>query len=161
MTKARIALLFVAAVSACAPPNQVQARRVVVNSGGGGVVTAEACPSQRPASWPRSEFQVFLGSRDTSLEPPTGTLIFEVRADSIAGVPSAQISLRSQTLRRDVPYGDSVIRVSVPAGRYYFHARRIGAQTIQDSIDVRERFADTVRIFLGREKFCSVQASTD
>ena len=156
MTKVRIALLVVAAVDACARPNQVPTRRVIVNSGGGGVVTAEACPSQRPASWPQSEFKVFQGSPDTNLEAPLGTLIFEVRVDSMPGVPSAQISLRNQTLRRDMPYGDSVIRVSMPAGRYYFHARRIGARTVQDSIDFRKGFTDTVKIFLGREKFCSV-----
>ena len=158
MTKAPVAVLVAAAVSACARSNQVPTRRVSVNSGGGVVVTDEGCPSQRPASWPQSNFKIFLGSPGTHLEAQSGTLIFEVRADSMPGVPSAQISLRSQTLRRDMPYGDSVIRVNVPAGRYYFHARRIGAQTIQDSIDVRKGFVDTVKIFLGREKFCSVHA---
>ena len=67
------------------------------------------------------------------------------------GLESAQVSLRNQTIRRDIAYGDSVIRVTVPAGRYLLRARRIGAQTLQDSIDVRSGFDDTVRVTLGRE----------
>jgi hypothetical protein len=153
MTRALVTLLFVAVVGACARPNPAQTREVTIN-GGGAVITAEGCPSQRPTSWPHSQFQVFSGSPDTTLEAQTGTLIFEVRVDSMPGPQSAQVSMRNQTVRRDMPYGDSVIRVRVPAGRYYFRARRIGAQTLQDSIDVRSGFADTVRILLGREMLC-------
>lgn len=153
MTRALGTLLFVAVVSACARPNPVQTRRVTIN-GGGGVLTAVGCPSQRPTSWPHSQFRVFFGSPDTTLEAQTGTLIFEVRVDSMPGLQNAQVSLRNKAIRRDMAYGDSVIRANVPAGRYYFRARRIGAQTLQDSIDVRSGFADTVRILLGREMFC-------
>ena len=160
MTRALLAPLLLAVVSACARPNTIERRTVSVNSGGG-IVTAEGCPSQRPAFWPHSQFRVFFGSPDTTLEAQTGALVFEVRVDSMPGVPSAQISLRNQTIRRDMPYGDSVVRVNAPAGRYYFHARRIGAETVQDSIDVRTGFLDTVKIFLGREMFCSVKAGTE
>ena len=153
MTRALVTLLFVAVVGACARPNPVRTRGVTVN-GGGAVITAEGCPSQRPTSWPRSQFRVFRGSPDTTFEAQSGTLIFEIRLDSMPRPQSAQVSVRNQTVRRDMPYGDSVVRVSVPAGRYYFHARRIGAQTLQDSIDVRGGFADTVRILLGREMLC-------
>jgi hypothetical protein len=153
MTRALGELLFLAVVSACARPNPVQSGGVTIN-GGGAVITAEGCPSQRPTSWPRSQFRVFLGSLDTTLDAQTGTLIFEIRVDSMPRPQSAQVSVRNQTVRREMPYGDSVIRVSVPAGRYYFHARRIGVQTLQDSIDVRSGFADTVRILLGREMLC-------
>jgi hypothetical protein len=156
MTRALGELLFLAVVSACARPNSVQSGGVTIN-GGGAVITAEGCPSQRPTSWPHSQFRVFLGSRDSTLEAQIGTLIFEIRVDSMPRPQSAQVSVRSQTARRDMPYGDSVIRVSVSAGRYYFHARRIGAQTLQDSIDVRSGFADTVRILLGREILCLVR----
>ena len=154
MTRTLGTLLFVAIVGACARPSAVQPPRVIINSGGP-LITAESCPSQRPTSWPRSQFRAFLGSPDVTLETQTGTLLFAVRVDSLPGPQSAQISVRNQTVRLDMPYGDSVIRVSAPAGRYYFHARRTGAQTLQDSIDVRSGFVDTVRIFLGREIFCS------
>ena len=155
MTRSLRTLLSVALTCACARPNP--GTRVVTVHGGGAVVTAEACPSQRPSSWPHSQLRVLLGSRDTTLEEQTGTLIFEVRLDSMPRPWSAQISVRNQTIRRDIPYGDSVIRVSVPAGRYYFRARRVGAQTLEDSIDVRSGFADTARILLGREMLCLVR----
>jgi hypothetical protein len=157
MTRALRTVLFVALTNACAPTGPIQTRAATVH-GGGAVVTAEACPPQRPASWPHSQLRVLLGSRDTTLEAQTGTVIFEVRLDSIPRPWSAQISLRNQTFRRDMPYGDSVIRVSVPAGRYYFRARRIGARTLEDSIDVRSGFADTARILLGREMLCLVRS---
>ena len=156
MTRALGELLFLAVVSTCARPSPVQSRGVTIN-GGSVIITAEGCPSQRPTSWPHSQFRVFLGSPDTTLEAQTGTLIFEIRLDSMPRPQSAQVSVRNQTVRRDMPYGDSVIRVSVPAGRYYFHARRIGAQTLQDSIDVRSGCSDTVRILLGREMLCLVR----
>jgi hypothetical protein len=56
-------------------------------------------------------------------------------------------------------YGDSVIKASVPAGRYAFRARRIGAQTLQDSVDVRSGYVDTVKILLGREVMCLSRAA--
>jgi hypothetical protein len=155
MTKALGELLFLTVVSACARPNAVQ-NGGVTDNGGGVVVTAESCPSQRPTSWPHSQFRVFPGSPDSTFEPQTGALIFEIQLDSMPRPQSAQVSVRNQTVRRDMPYGDSIFRVTVPTGRYYFHARRIGAQTLQDSIDVRSGFADTVRILLGREMLCLV-----
>jgi hypothetical protein len=153
--RAILASLVVAAVIACAPPNRTQKRGVVVGTGRE-VITSFGCPSQRPSSWPHSQFRVYLGQSDTALNAETGALIIEVRVDSIPGPSSAQVSLRNQTTRRDVTYGDSVIRVNVPAGRYFLRARRIGAETLQDSIDVRSGFADTVRVSLGREMMCLV-----
>ncbi len=88
------------------------------------------------------------------MEAQAGALIFEVRIDSTPGRPSAQLSLRNRQIQRDMPYGDSVVKVIVPAGRYSFRARRIGAQTLQDSVDVRRGYVDTVRILLGREMMC-------
>ena len=153
MSRARRTFLFVAVLSACARPNAVQTRGVTIN-GAGAVITAEGCPSQRPTSWLHSQLRVYSGAPDVTLEAQTGALIFEVRVDSLPRPWSAQISVQNQTIRRDMVYGDSVIRVSVPAGRYYFRARRIGAETLQDSVDVRSGFADTVRILLGREMLC-------
>jgi hypothetical protein len=153
MTRALAALVFVTAIAACVRHNPEQRRGVVVY-GGGPIVTAVSCPLQRPASWAHSNFRVFLGSPDATVDAQTGTLIFEVRVDSTRS-QGAQVSVRNQTVRRDPAYSDSAIRVNVPTGRYYFRARRIGAQTLEDSIDVRSGFADTVRILLGREMFCS------
>jgi hypothetical protein len=95
-----------------------------------------------------------VGSPDTTLDPQTGALIFDVQVDSMSR--GSQILIRDQTLRRDLPFTDSVARVNIPTGRYYFRARRIGAQTLDDSVDVRSGFVDTVRILLGREKLCAV-----
>ena len=154
MTRAPAALVFLAGVAACFRHNPAPTREEVVY-GGGLKVTAVSCPSQRPASWTHSTFQVFLGSPDQSLEPQTGTLLFEVRVDSTPASSGAQVSVRNHSVRRDMPYGDSAVRLNLPTGRYYFRARRIGAQTLEDSIDVRSCFPDTVRILLGREMFCS------
>jgi hypothetical protein len=156
MARPLVALLLVAVVGACSRPNRVRTRGATINSHGV-VITAESCPSQRPASWPHSQFRVIPGSLNLTSEAQTGTLIFEVRLDSMPGSQGAQLSLRNQTVRRDMPYRDSILSVTVPAGRYYFHARRIGAQTLQDSIDVRSGFVDTVRILLGREMLCLVR----
>lgn len=154
MTRAPAALVLLAGVVACVRHNPEPKREVVVYAGGP-IVTAVSCPSQRPASWRHSAFRVFLGTPDQRLEPQTGTLIFEVRVDSTPESSGAQVSVRNQSVRREMQYSDSAVRVNVPTGRYYFRARRIGAQTLEDSIDVRSGFADTVRIFLGREMFCS------
>ena len=146
MTRVILTLLVVTATaSACARRAPMQTRAVIVNSG---------CPSQRPISWPSSQFRVSLGGRDSALDAQTGALIFEVRIDSMPGAQSAQVSLRNQTIRRDAAYGDSLIRITAPVGRYLFRARRIAAQTLQDSIDVRANYVDTVKVTLGREIVC-------
>ena len=146
MSRAILASLVVTAImNACARPTPIQTRAVIVKSG---------CPSQRPASWPNSQFRVSLGGGDSTLDGQTGALIFEVRIDSMPDGQSAQVSLRNQTIRRDAAYGDSLIRIAAPAGRYLFRARRIAAQTLQDSIDVRGGYVDTVKVTLGREIVC-------
>jgi hypothetical protein len=146
MTRVILASLVVtAAVGACGQRAPIQARAVIVNSG---------CPSQRPTSWLNSQFRVSLGGWDSTLDAQTGALIFEVRIDSMPGAQSAQVSLRNQTIRRDAAYGDSLVRITAPAGRYLFRARRIAAQTLQDSIDVRGSYADTVKVTLGRDIVC-------
>jgi len=146
LTRAILASLAVTATaSACARRAPMQTRAVIVNNG---------CPSQRPASWPNSQFRVSLGGWDSTLDAQMGALIFDVRIDSIPGAQSAQVSLRNQTIRRDAAYGDSLIRITAPAGRYLFRARRIAAQTLQDSIDVRGSYVDTVKVTLGREIVC-------
>jgi hypothetical protein len=81
-------------------------------------------------------------------------LIFEVRVDSIPGVSGAQVSLRNKSVTRDIPYASSLTTTVVPAGRYYLRARRIAAEMLQDSMDVRSGFADTVKIVLGRDIVC-------
>ena len=153
MTRILVVLLFLAGIAACVRPKPVQTRGVTM-SDGGIVITAESCPSQRPASWPHSHFRVSPGSPDARLEARTGALIFDVQVDSMS--PGAQLLVRDRTLQREVTFSDSATRVNIPAGRYYFRARRIGAQTLEDSVDVRSGFADTVRILLGREKMCLV-----
>jgi hypothetical protein len=146
-----LALLVVTAtVSACARPAPMHTRAVMIDIG---------CPSQRPASWPNSQFRVSLGGGDSTLDAQTGALIFEVRIDSVPGEyqlkpQSAQVSLWNQTIRRDAAYGDSLIRIAAPAGRYSFRARSIAAQTLQDSIDVRGGYVDTVKVTLGRDIVC-------
>ena len=146
MTRATlVSVVVTATVAACTRPAPMQTRAVIVNSG---------CPSPRPASWPKSEFRVSLAGVDSTLDAQTGALLFEVRTDSIPGAQSAQVSLWNQTIRRDAPFGDSPIRITAPAGRYVFRARRIAAQTLQDSIDVRSGHVDTVKVTLGREVLC-------
>jgi hypothetical protein len=149
MTKVLAALVFIAGAAACVRHSPEQRREVVVHASMP-IVTAVSCPGQNPAA---SRFRVFSGSADATLDAQTGTLIFDVQIDSTPE-RGAQIHLRSQTLSRDMPYSDSVTRVTIPTGRYYFRARRIGARTLEDSINVRNGFVDTVRVLLGRDKLC-------
>jgi len=161
MNRVLSAVLFIALIADCAPTNQGKTRDVVVSGGiYDGIVVTEFCPTNDPTSLRRSQFRIFLGSRDPALETPNGTLIFKARLDANQAPSAVQISLRNQTIRRDMPYGDSVVRVSVPAGRYHLIAKRIGAGILDDSIDVRSGFADTVRIVLASERLCSPSAPT-
>lgn len=97
------------------------------------------------------------GREDLTLESNTGALFIDVRGDSLNPlVGNAQIRLQNAEIRRDTAVRDSALRMTVPAGRYYFRARRIGSQTLQDSISVRSGYVDTVRAILGREIVCLV-----
>ena len=149
MTRALFALVILLGVAACVRHHPEQTRGVVVY-GGGMVVTSVSCPDQKPVA---SRFRVFAGAADATLDAQTGTLLFEVQVDSTTE-RGAQIYLRNQKLSRDMPYSDSVTGVTIPTGRYYFHVRRIGARSLQDSIDVRDGYIDTVRVILGRDKLC-------
>src|SRR3954464_9432936 len=91
VTRAFRALVFVAGSVACARHNPEQ-RGAGVVYGGGPIVSTVSCPSQRPASLLHSNFRVFLGSPDATLETQTGTLIFEVGVDSMQA-QGAQISV--------------------------------------------------------------------
>jgi len=62
--------------------------------------------------------------------------------------------VRNESVHRDMPYSDSVTRVTVPAGSYSFHARRMGAQSLSGSLEVRSGFVDTVSVLLGQDKLC-------
>jgi hypothetical protein len=64
------------------------------------------------------------------------------------------VSLRNETARRDSAFADSPIKLTAPAGRFSFRVRRIGAQTLQDSVDVRSGYVDSVKVLLGREVVC-------
>jgi hypothetical protein len=141
--------VFVAAstATACARPAPAPKRGVIIN---------DDCP-QRPASWPNSKMRTSSGRKDSTLEPNTGALFINVRGDSLNPmVGNAQIRLQNAEIRRDTAVRDSALRITVPAGRYYFRARRIGSQMLQDSINVRSGYVDTVRAILGREVVCSV-----
>ncbi len=143
----------VAALSACAQANSAPTRGVIVH-GGGVIVNSGTCPTQRPTSWPKSQFRVMSGHYDPQLVTESGALVFEVQIDSIPVPQGAQVSLWNQTTRQDSAFTNSPIRVTVPPGRYSFRVRRIGAQTLQDSVDVRNGYVDTVEVMLGREVVC-------
>ena len=96
-----------------------------------------------------------LGRPDKKLDANTGVLIIDVRGDSLnPDVRDAQVSLRSLAIRRDVSVADSLIRMTLPPDRYLFRVRRIASQTVQDSIDVRNGYIDTINVSLGREIVC-------
>ena len=138
-------LVAATTVNACARPVSAPTRGVVINSG---------CPTQRPTSWANSQFRITFGQIDSTLDAQSGALVFEVQIDSIPGPQGAQVSVRTQTIRRDTAFAGSPIRMTVPAGRYSFRVQRIGAQTLQDSVDVRSGNVDTVKVILGREVVC-------
>lgn len=98
--------------------------------------------------------KLFHGGADTTLETMVGALVVDVSLDSVPAVNKPQISLLRGGTHYDAVSGDSVIKIRAPAGRYLFRTRLLGAQTIQDSVDVRSGFADTVRVMLGREVLC-------
>ena len=145
-------LLIIAAIflSSCRPATPPQTAAFVVTQNCG----------PRPASWGVSEMRLALGIRDTPLDATTGALIVDVSLDSVPPVNKAQISLLHGAIHHDAIYGDSPIRISAPAGRYFFRARMLGAQTVQDSIDVHSGFADTVRVKLAREVLCLLSRLT-
>ena len=151
-TRFVISLAFIFALSACAHANATPTRRVIAS--GGVLVTAGNCPTQRPAYWAKSKFSVERGRSDPTLDAQSGALVFEVTVDSMLGPQAAQVSLWNQTIRRDSAFAQSPIKLAVPVGRYSFRARKIGAQTMQDSVDVRSRYVDTVKVVLGREVVC-------
>jgi hypothetical protein len=140
-------------LSGCAHASSAPRRGVIVH-GGGAIVTAQTCPALRPPSWPGSQFRVATGAFDPTLDAQSGALVFEVGVDSIPGPQAAQVSVWSQTFRRDSAFAQSPIKLTAPSGRYAFRARKIGAQTMQDSVDVRSRYVDTVKVVLGREVVC-------
>jgi hypothetical protein len=142
----KVVLFIIAAVflSSCRPPTPPQTAAAVVTQNCG----------PRPASWGLSEMRLALGSPDTALDNLTGALIVDISLDSVPPVNKAQISLLHGASHQDVIYGDSAMRISAPAGRYVFRARMLGAQTVQDSIDLRGGFADTVKVKLAREVVC-------
>jgi len=137
-------LVAAVTINACARPAPTQTARIVTN---------DSC-SQRPASWPNSQFRVALGATDSTLDAQTGALIVDVRVDSIPASQGAQVSLIRGAMHRDAAYKDSVTRITAPAGQYVLRARRIGAQTLSASVDVRSGFVDTVKVLLGREVVC-------
>ena len=94
------------------------------------------------------------GGVDSALDAETGSLVVALSIDSMPHINKAQVSLLTGRVHYDVIYGDSLVTLTAPAGRYLFRAREIGAQTVQDSVDVRARFADTVKVILGREVVC-------
>ena len=145
-----LATSFVAAafVTPCSPPAPPQTRAAVITSSCG----------PRPASWGKSQMRVSLGSADTTLGAMIGAFVVDVSLDSVSPVNKPQISLFHGATHYDVIYEDSVIKIAAPAGRYVFRARMLGAQTVQDSVDVRSGFADSVEVILAREVVCLLSA---
>jgi len=131
-------------LTACARPVPPQPQARVINN---------SCGS-RPAAWPNSKYQIARGTRDTRLYAGTGRLVVDVSVDSIPTIHGAQISLLRGPAEMKMPYSDSVVSITAPAGRYVLRARRIGAQTLQEPIDIRNGFADTAKVVLGREVVC-------
>jgi hypothetical protein len=98
--------------------------------------------------------RIISGSVDTTLDARTGALVIALSIDSMPRINKAQVSLLHGKEHYDAIYGDSLVRLRAPPGRYLFRAREIGAQTIQDSVEVRGSFADTVKVILGRAVVC-------
>jgi hypothetical protein len=140
-------------LSGCARANSAPTRSGIIY-GVGGILIAETCPAQRPPSWRKSQFRVVTGDFDPTLKAQSGALVFNVRVDSIPDPQAAQVSLWSQTFRRDSAFAQSPIKIVAPVGRYAFRVRKIATQAMQDSVDVRSRYVDTVKIVLGREVVC-------
>ncbi len=131
-------------LSACARPAPPQAQ---------GQIITNSCRT-RPASWPDSKYETALGARDATLYAGTGRIVVDVGVDSIPSIHGAQISLIRGPAELHAPYKDSVVTITAPAGRYVLRARRIGARTLEDSIEIRNGFVDTVKVVLGREVVC-------
>ena len=98
--------------------------------------------------------RLILGSVDSALDAKTGALVIALSIDSMPRINKAKVSLLHGKEHYDAIYGDSLVTLTAPAGRYLFRAREIGAQTIQDSVAVRGSFTDTVKVILGREVVC-------
>ena len=135
------------AIVACAPSRP---------HGPVGVTFTVDCPPAVPDSLPRSVLRRSLGSSDLTLSPQTGALFVEIRGDeSNPKVFGAQVSLRSRATQRDTVVTDSVVSVTrLPAGRYSLQVKRIGFRQLQDSIEIRTGYLDTVRVSLATDMIC-------
>jgi hypothetical protein len=125
-----------------------------------GAIAGNGCSAQRPASWPESSFIHALGPIDRTLDSPNGALFLEVKTDSSNPAPlnASQVLLQRAGFRRDTLVRDS-IKMTVPAGRYFFRVRGIGLRPVQDSIDIRIGYVDTLHVVLGRELLCLMSGS--
>ena len=151
-THVLVSIAFILALSACAHANPTPTPGVIV--GGGMLITGVTCPDQRPAYWGKSKFSLQQGTPDQTLDTQSGALVFDITVDSMLGPQAAQVSVWNQTIRRDSAFAQSPIKLAVPPGYYLFRVRRIGAQPIQGSIEVRSTYVDTVKVVLAREVIC-------
>ena len=150
-TRVVVSVAFILASNACAHTNPAPARRVIPS---GGIIVTGSCPSERPEYYAKSQFSVQRGGSDATLSAESGALVFEITVATILGPQAAQVSLWNQTTRRDSAFAPSPIKLVVPAGLYSFRVRKIGTQQMQDSVNVRGTYVDTVKVVLGREVVC-------
>jgi hypothetical protein len=124
------------------------------------VTHTSSCPAEYPANWATSSIHRSVGNSTNSVQPQSGVVVIEVRGDASNPVASnAQLSFRNRTVQRDTVAVDSTrIEIVLPQGRYLFRARRIGFRTVQDSLDVRPGYADTVRVILATDITCLLSA---
>lgn len=134
------------AIVTCAPSH--------ARSPGSARVTG-GCPPD-PASWAQSTLRRSLGSSDLTLSPQTGALFVEVKGNASNWLPlGAQVFLRSRAIVRDTVVSDSVVKITLlPAGRYSLRIRRLGFRQLQDSIEIRSGYLDTVRVALATDLIC-------
>jgi hypothetical protein len=114
-----------------------------------------SCPPI-PASWPQSTLRRSLGSSDLTLRPQTGALFVEVKGDGLnPSALGAHLALRSRAILRDTVVRDSVVNIALlPPGRYSLRIRRLGFRQLQDSIEIRSGYLDTVRVVLATDMAC-------
>ena len=119
-----------------------------------------SCPTQYPPNSPRSSIHRLVGNANTPVQPQNGLVLIEVRGEASNPVVSnAQLSFRNRAVQRDtVALDSSRIAIVLPQGRYLFRARRLGFRTVEDSLEVRAGYADTVRVVLATEITCLLSA---
>jgi hypothetical protein len=129
------------AAAACAQPRRRGPQQVVVE--------IPTCPTDTLASVPNSVAWRRAAGVEMRLSPEVGALVVEFATTESAPprVDGVRVWLRGRGTSRDTIVAAHAVRLdSLPAGRHWLRVGRLGYRVWSDSVDVRPKYVDTVRV---------------